>query len=154
MSNSDNISIFHFRFPFLSYLYGTLKSFIWNWAIGRESSSFISDIRSNSILFSIMYVCASDLFLTELILRCADIDLSGDWILISLSTFFASLVSFSVADLWKTVSCEIGVSTLVFIPLCFGSISKEISKFMSWNSLEKYHFYQNTYWPRKESYYL
>ena len=118
-------------FPFLSYLYETLKPFIWNWAVGKESSSFVSDIRSKSILLSGIYVSASNLFLTELILRWPNINLSGDWILISLSPFFASLISFSVVDLWKTVSSEIGVSTLVFIPLCFRSFIKEISKFIS-----------------------
>ena len=51
-------------FPFLSYLYGTLNPFIWNWAIGKESSSFVSDIRSKSILLCIMYVSASNLLLT------------------------------------------------------------------------------------------
>ena len=118
-------------FPFVLHLYETLKSFIWNWAVGKESSSFVSDIRSKSILLSIMYVSASNLFLTELILRWPNINLSGEWILISLSPFFASLISFSVADLWKTVSSEIGVSTLLLIPLCFSSFLKEISKFMS-----------------------
>ena len=136
INNSDCISPQMYRrgpstFLFLSYLYGTLKPFIWNWAVGKESSSFVSDIRSKSILLSIMYVSASNLFLTELILRWPNINLSGEWILISLSPFFASLISFSVADLWKTVSSEIGVSTLLFIPLCFSSFIKEISKFMS-----------------------
>ena len=136
INNLDCISSRMYRrspppFPFLSYLYGTLKPFIWNWAVGKESSSFVSDIRSKSILLSIMYVSASNLFLTELILRWPNINLSGEWILISLSPFFASLISFSVADLWKTVSSEIGVSTLLFVPLCFSSFIKEISKFMS-----------------------
>ena len=45
-------------------LYGTLNHFIWNWAIGKESSSFVSDIRSKSILLCIMYVSASNLLLT------------------------------------------------------------------------------------------
>ena len=42
-------------FPFLSYLYGTVKPFIWNWAVGKESSSFCFRYyyRSKSILFSI-----------------------------------------------------------------------------------------------------
>ena len=65
-------------FPFLSYLYGTLKPFISNCAVGKESSSFASDIRSKSMFLSIMYVSASNLFLTELILRWHNIDLSGD----------------------------------------------------------------------------
>ena len=73
--------------PFPSLSYGTLKPFIWNWAVGKESSSFVSDIRSKSILLSIMYVSASNLFLTELILRWPNINLSGEWILISLSPF-------------------------------------------------------------------
>ena len=73
--------------PFLSYLYGTLKTFIWNWAVGKKSPSFVSDIRSKSILLSIRYVSASNLFLTELMLRWTNINLSGEWILISLSPF-------------------------------------------------------------------
>ena len=100
INNLDFISSRMYRrsplpFPFLSYLYGTLKPFIWNWAEGKESSSFVSDIRSKSILLSIMYVSASNLFLTELLLRWPNINLSGDWILISLSPFFASLILLS-----------------------------------------------------------
>ena len=63
INNLDRISSQLYRrsplsFLFLSYEYGTLKPFIWNWAIGKESSNFVSDIRS-----------VSDLFLIELILR-------------------------------------------------------------------------------------
>ena len=92
ISNLDCISLWMYRrspppFPFLSYLYGTLKPFIWNWAVGKESSSFVSDIRSKSILLPIMNVSASNLFLTELVLRWPNINLSGEWILISLSPF-------------------------------------------------------------------
>ena len=74
-------------FSFLLYLYGTLKPFIWNCAIGKESSSFVSDITSKSILLYIMYVSASNLFLMKLILRWANINLSGDLNLISLRPF-------------------------------------------------------------------
>ena len=93
INNLDFISSRMYRrspppFPFLSYLYETLKPFIWNWAEGKESSSFVSDIRSKLILLSIMYVSASNLFLTELILRWPDINISGDWILIFLGSFF------------------------------------------------------------------
>ena len=64
-----------------------------------------------------MYVNASNLFLTELILRWPNINLSGEWILISWSPFFASLISFSVADLWKTVSsdCFYSIMTSSFL---------------------------------------
>ena len=65
-------------FPFLPYLYGTLKAFISNWTVGKESSSFVSDIRCKSILLSIMYVSASNLLLTELILRLPNTNLSSD----------------------------------------------------------------------------
>ena len=92
INNLDCISLRIYRrsppsFLFLSYLYGTLKPFIWNWAVGKDSSSFVSDIRSKSILLSIMYVSASNLFLTELILKWPNTDLSDDWILISFSPF-------------------------------------------------------------------
>ena len=61
------------RFPFLSYLYGTLKPFIWNWAVRKESSSFVSDIRSTSILLSIMYA------------KC--LKLVSDWINIKITQY-------------------------------------------------------------------
>ena len=64
-------------FLFLSYLYGTLKPFIWNWAVGKESSSFVSDIRSKLVLLFIMYLSAWNLFLAELILRWPNINLLG-----------------------------------------------------------------------------
>ena len=136
INNLDCISSRLYRrsplpFPLLPFLYETMKSFMWNWAIGKESSSFVSDIRSTSILLSIVYISGSDLFLTELILRWSNISLSGDWILIFLSPFFASLISFSASDLWKTVSSEIIISTPVFIPLCFRLFWKETSKFIS-----------------------
>ena len=92
INNLDCISSRMYRrspppFPFLSYLYGTLKPFFWNWAVDNESYSFVSDIRSKSILLSIMYVSASNLFLTKLILRWPNITLSGEWVLISLNSF-------------------------------------------------------------------
>ena len=90
-------------FPYLSYLYGTLKPFIWNWTVEKESSSLVSDIKSKSILFYKRHVSALNFFLTEFMFRWPNINLSGDWNLISLSPFLASLLSFSVADLWKTV---------------------------------------------------
>ena len=97
INNLDCISSRMYRrspppFSFLSYLYGTLKPVIWNWAIENESSSFVLDIRSKSILLSIMYISASYLFLTGLISRWPSINLSGDWILIFCSPFFASLI--------------------------------------------------------------
>ena len=136
INNLDYISSQMYRrspppFPFLSYLYETLKPFIWNWAVGKESRSFVSNVKSKSILLFIMYVSASGLFLTKLILGWPNISLSGEWILISLSPFFVSVISFYVADLWKTVSSQIGASTLLFIRLCFSSFVKEIPKFMS-----------------------
>ena len=105
-------------FPFLLCLYRTLKSFIWNSAIGKESSSFVSDIRSKSILLSIVYVNDPNLFLTELIIRWPSINLLGDWFLISLSPFcindtISCRRSMKDSQFW---SCYIytGVYTLMF----------------------------------------
>ena len=92
INDLDCISLRMYRrsptlFTFLLYPYGTLKPFKWNWAIRKESSSFVSEIGSKSRLLSIMYVSASDLFLTELILGWLNINLSSDWMLIFLSPF-------------------------------------------------------------------
>ena len=60
INNLDSISLQMYRrspppFPFLPHLYGTSKPLIWNWTIVIEPSCFVSDIRSKSILLTIMY---------------------------------------------------------------------------------------------------
>ena len=62
-------------FPFLSSLYGSEKPCKWNYPLGNDESSFVSEIIRMAILSLIMLPSKTNLFIREFMFKWAQINL-------------------------------------------------------------------------------